>query len=86
MYFSAGKPVLKPTMTIASMLGQSLLVFLQVLGRLFWLDTSTLRRWTPTLDSMAVARISKAMEDDVLSPIGPVTRPMDEKLKGVDAP
>lgn len=32
MYFSAGKPVLKPTMTIASMLGQSLLVFLQVLG------------------------------------------------------
>lgn len=86
VFSSPGTPFSKPSMHVASMVVISALILLQAagMGAMVWyIDRAA--TWTPSLDAMAMARIGKAMDDDKLPPIGPVSDGDRAKLQEVDA-
>lgn len=86
VFSSPGTPLSKPSMHVASMVVISALILLQAvgMGAMVWY-INRVATWTSSLDAMAMARIGKAMDDDKLPPIGPVSDGDRAKLKEVDA-
>jgi hypothetical protein len=86
IYTSAGALFAKPKKSLASTIVISILITAQATGLVaaVWFS-GKVPTWTATLDSMAVARIGKAMRDEDLPSLGPVTKGDREKLKAVNA-
>ncbi|KAI0161798.1 hypothetical protein GGR52DRAFT_586027 [Hypoxylon sp. FL1284] len=86
IYSSPGLIMVRPTMTMTSLIAISILIFLQTLGLavIVWLIYSV-PTWASAFDAMQVARIGKTLDDSDLPPLGPV-KPEDEKrLTKIDA-
>ncbi|KAI0023413.1 hypothetical protein F4780DRAFT_79957 [Xylariomycetidae sp. FL0641] len=85
IYASPGTPTWRPVMAPASLIVLSILLGLQVIGLLaISVYTYKLPTWTPTLDSLAISRIAKAVPDNDLPPLGPVTRQHEKRLVQLD--
>lgn len=86
IFSSPGTRLTKPSLHVVSMVVVSALILLQAvgLGAMVWYIW---RRptWTAGLNAMALTRIGKAMDDDKLPPIGPVSEDDRAKLEQVDA-
>ncbi|KAI2616718.1 hypothetical protein GGR54DRAFT_649144 [Hypoxylon sp. NC1633] len=85
IYHSPGTIMARPRMATASLIVLSILVFLQTAGLLAvaWLIYSV-PTCAPALDAMQVAQIGKALADDDLSPLGPVTPEDEKRLTKID--
>lgn len=86
IYSSPGTLFAKPTKNLASTIGISILIGLQTVGlaAVVWYSRKA-PTWTSTFDSMAMARLGRAMKDGDLPPFGPVTEQDKLKLRKVNA-
>ncbi|KAI1378985.1 hypothetical protein F4677DRAFT_410243 [Hypoxylon crocopeplum] len=85
IYGSPGSVMVRPIMATASLVVITVLIFLQTLGlalviRLIY----SVPTWASAFDAMEVARIGKALADDDLPLLGPVTRKDEERLAKID--
>lgn len=87
VWTSPGTVFAKPSVSLGSMVGISILIFLQSVGlaTAVWYSR-TASTWTATFDSMAMARIGRAMKAEDLPPIGPVSGKDRARLSEVNAP
>ncbi|KAF9267045.1 hypothetical protein L218DRAFT_1063442 [Marasmius fiardii PR-910] len=85
IYTSPGLLLLKPDKSVAGTIIVTILISLQLLAlaALVWYIYSV-PTWTSQLDALAVARIGKAVPDDDLPKIGPVSEEQIEHLQTVD--
>ncbi|KAI1334528.1 hypothetical protein F5Y15DRAFT_287993 [Xylariaceae sp. FL0016] len=86
IYYSPGTLMIRPRMDTASLVVITVFVALQTLGllvvaRLIY----SVPTWGSALDAMEIARIGKALGDDDLPPIGPVSLKDEERLAKIDA-
>jgi hypothetical protein len=86
IYSAPGTLFAKPTKSLASTIGISILIGLQTAGLVaaVWYSRKA-PTWTATFDSMAMARIGRAMKDGDLPPFGPATDWDKLKLRKVNA-
>lgn len=85
IYSSPGTITARPIMATASLIVISTLIFLQALGLavLAWFIYS-MPTWASAFGAMEVARIGKALPDDGLPPLGPVTLQDEKRLMEID--
>lgn len=86
IYTSPGTLFAKPKKSLASTIVISIFIAAQAAGLIaaVWYSR-TAPTWTATMDSMAVARIGKAIDGDDMPPLGPVGDGDREKLQKVNA-
>ncbi|KAI2467532.1 hypothetical protein F4781DRAFT_444183 [Annulohypoxylon bovei var. microspora] len=86
IYYSPGTAMARPSMATASMIAITILISLQTLGlAVVACFIYSVPAWAPAFDAMEVARIGKALPDNILPPLGPVTRKDEERLARIDA-
>ncbi|KAI1140010.1 hypothetical protein F5Y05DRAFT_376858 [Hypoxylon sp. FL0543] len=85
IYHSPGTIMARPSVTMPSLVIITILIFLQTIGLfiVIWLIYSV-PTWAPALDAMEIARISKALADNDLPPLGPVAKEDEKRLTKVD--
>ncbi|KAI0014212.1 hypothetical protein F4779DRAFT_211979 [Xylariaceae sp. FL0662B] len=86
IFHSPGTIMARPNMATASLVVLTVLIFLQTLGLAIvaWLIYSV-PSWASAFDALEVARIGKALADDDLPPLGPVTQRDEIRLTKIDA-
>lgn len=86
VWTSPGTVFEKPSVSLGSTIGISVLIFLQSVGlaAAVWYSRKA-PTWTATFDSMALARIGRAMKAGDLPPIGPVSEKDRARLSEVNA-
>lgn len=85
IYHSPGTIMARPSIAMPSLIIITILIFLQTLGLVvvIWLIYSV-PTWAAAFDSMEVARIGKALADNDLPPLGPVTSKDEKRLTKID--
>ena len=86
IYYSEGTLFAKPVMSLGYVIALSVLIGLQTAGLVaaVWYARKV-PTWTATFDSMAMARLGRAMKEEDLPPFGPVTDQDRRKLTKTNA-